>query len=459
MDADPIDALSQYAAAGASNDIITEDGVARRFAELYGDKLRFCHDSGAWFKFDGNIWREDRVGLAFQWARELARELSENEPDKTRFIASKASFAGAVDRLARSDPAFATTIDFWDRDSFLLGTPAGTVDLKNGKLRTSRPGDGITKSTCVAPAEFANCPLWLRFLAETTGGDDEMIRFLQQWCGYALTGDVREHALVFVYGAGGNGKSVFVNVVIAILAAGYACVAAMDVFIASRGERHPSDLAMLRGARLVTASETEEGRQWAEARIKQLTGGDAITARFMRQDFFTFKPSFKLTIIGNHKPSLHSVDNAQRRRFNLVPFTRKPDRPDLQLEEKLKAEWPAILRWMIDGCLDWQANGLVRPSSVVDATSQYFADQDLMAHWIEEACDAEPGNYYKSATSADLFQSWTAFAVRSGEKSGTKKLFADAMERRGFEKRKGTGGIREYRGIRLKTEQTDQSGA
>ena len=282
-----------------------------------------------------------------------------------------------------------------------------------------------------------------------------MIRFLQQWCGYALTGDVREHALVFVFGAGGNGKSVFVNVATAILAS-YACVAAMDVFIASRGERHPTDLAMLRGARLVTASETEEGRQWAEARIKQLTGGDAITARFMRQDFFTFKPSFKLTIIGNHKPSLHSVDDAQRRRFNLVPFTRKPEQPDHRLEEKLKAEWPAILRWMIEGCLDWQANGLVRPTSVLDATSQYFADQGLMAHWLEEACDAEPGNTHKSATSAALFQSWTAFAIRCGEKPGTKRTFADTMERRGFENRRGTGGVREYRGLRLRINETNQ---
>jgi putative DNA primase/helicase len=206
---------------------------------------------------------------------------------------------------------------------------------------------------------------------------------------------------------------------------------------------------MLRGARLVTASETEEGRPWAEARIKQLTGGDAVTARFMRQDNFTFKPSFKLTIIGNHKPTLHSVDDAQRRRFNLVPFTRKPDRPDHRLEEKLKAEWPAILRWMIVGCLDWQANGLVRPTSVLDATSQYFADQDLMAHWLEESCDAEPGNPYKSATSAELFKSWIDFAVRSGEKPGNKRMFAESMGRRGFEKRKGTGGIREYRGVRL----------
>ena len=190
-----------------SNDIVTEDGVARRFAELYAGVLRFCHDTGAWFKFDGNRWRQNRVGVASQWARELAREVSQNEPDKTRFITSKTSFAGGVERFARTDPVFATTIDFWDQDPFLLGTPGGVVDLKTGKLRAGRPDDGITKSTAITPAANADCPLWLRFLAETTDSDAQMIRFLQQWCGYSLTGDVREHALVFVFGAGGNGKT------------------------------------------------------------------------------------------------------------------------------------------------------------------------------------------------------------------------------------------------------------
>ena len=152
---------------------------------------------------------------------------------------------------------------------------------------------------------------------------------------------------------------------------------------------------MLRGARMVTASETEEGRSWAESRIKQMTGGDPITARFMQKDFFTFQPAFKLTIIGNHKPLLRNVDEAARRRFNLVPFNRMPANVDRQLPEKLREEWPGILRWMIEGCLDWQENGLVRPDSVIRATESYFEDQDLLSQWLAEECDAEPGNNYK----------------------------------------------------------------
>jgi putative DNA primase/helicase len=197
----------------------------------------------------------------------------------------------------------------------------------------------------------------LKFLYDCSGGDVELIRFLQQWCGYCLTGDTREHALIFVYGGGGNGKSVFMNTVSGLLG-DYATVAAMDTFTASRNEKHPTELARLAGARLVTASETEKGHAWAEARIKSLTGGDKMSGRFMRQDFFEFQPQLKLVIIGNHKPVLQTVDDAARNRFNIVPFILKPVSPDRQLEQKLQAEWPEILRWMIEGCVDWQKKDL-----------------------------------------------------------------------------------------------------
>ena len=157
---------------------------------------------------------------------------------------------------------------------------------------------------------------------------------------------------------------------------------------------------MLRGARLVTASETEDGRAWAESRIKQMTGGDRISARFMRQDFFEFTPQFKLTIIGNHKPVLRNVDEAARRRFLIVPFEHKPETPDRELEQKLMAEAPGILQWMIEGCLDWQAHGLVRPASVLAATEEYFSDQDLFEHWLEEECHCDAGNNNVSDTSS-----------------------------------------------------------
>ena len=432
-----------------SEDLITEDGTAQRFASRYVNRLRYCHDSRAWFEWDGALWRENRTGLAFQWARELTRGLVEAEPDRVRYIASKTSFASGVERFARTDPLLAVTSERWDCDPYLLGTPSGTVELRTGRLLAADPRDGITKSTAVAPSTNAACPLWLGFLDETTGGDAALMRFLQQFAGYALTGDIKEHALLFGYGSGGNGKSVLLNTVSGIIG-DYARTAAMDTFAASIGDKHSTDMAMLRGARLVTASETEEGRAWAEAKIKTLTGGDEITARFMRCDNFTFRPTFKLFIVGNHRPILRNVDDAARRRFNIVPFNRQPPRPDRDLEAKLKVEWPGILRWMIEGCLDWQTYGLVRPTIVLNATAQYFKDQDIFGQWLDEECDAEPGNPHKAEGTSQLFTSWKSFSKQAGEDAGTTMAFAENLLRRGFVKARTNSMGRHYVGLRLK---------
>lgn len=431
---------------------VTEDAAAQRFADYFADRLRYCHDTGGWYEWTGSIWRRERTGLAFEWARQLAREISLEDDMKIRAVAGKANFAAGVEKYARSDRVFAVTADIWDSDPFLMGTPDGTIDLRTGQVREADPGDGITRMTAIAPAQTPNCPTWMRFLDEATGGDADMVRFLQQWSGYSLTGDTREHALVFVYGGGGNGKSVWLNTLAGIMG-DYATTAAMETFTATSVDKHPTDLAMLRGARLVTASETEEGRAWAESRIKSLTGGDQITARFMRQDFFSFMPTFKLTVVGNHQPALRNVDEAMRRRFNIVPFTRKPANPDKGLPEKLQAEWPAILRWMIAGCLDWQAHGLIRPQSVLDATAGYFNEQDLFAQWLADECDVEPGNSHKWDTTATLFASWTAYAKAAGEVPGTVKSFAPAMLRHGLRTRRTFSG-RGYEGIRLKPRMT-----
>jgi putative DNA primase/helicase len=348
----------------------------------------------------------------------------------------------------------AVTSEIWDCDPFLLGTPAGTVDLRTGKLREPDPADGITRITAVSPAATVDCPRWLQFLEETFG-DAELIGFIKQWCGYCLTGDINEHALVFGFGNGKNGKSVWLNVITGILN-DYATTAAMETFTASKFDRHPTELAMLKGARLVTASETEEGRSWAESRIKQITGGDPITARFMQKDFFTFQPNFKLTIIGNHKPLLRNVDEAARRRFNMIPFNRTPADPDPLLGQKLRTEWPGILRWLIEGCLDWQQCGLVRPESVIAATESYFDDQDLLSQWLDEACDAEPGNRYKWEATAKLFASWTEFSNRAGEGPGSRKTFTMELARRGFEYfEQGHAKTRSLKGLRLKPKPSD----
>jgi putative DNA primase/helicase len=294
-------------------------------------------------------------------------------------------------------------------------------------------------------------PTWDRFLEEVTSCDRDLQRYLRQVAGYCLTGDTREQALFFVYGPGGNGKSVFLNVVMGVMG-DYATTSAMDTFTASSGDRHPTDLAMLKGARLVSASETEEGRAWAESRIKQMTGGDTIRARFMRQDFFEYRPQFKLVVVGNHKPVLRNVDEAARRRFNIIPFMHKPQAPDRELEEKLRAEWPAILQWMIGGTVDWLAGGLTRPKVVTEATSEYFSEQDIVQQWMRECC--ETGDRRFGATVATLFASWKQYANDNGEPPGSSKSFSQTLQRLGIEasrKIPGHHNQRGFLGIRLKS--------
>lgn len=430
---------------------LTEDGIALAFAARHADTLRYDHTVGKWYAWTGWAWRRDETKLAFSWSRQTCRKLAKAAKAEGKLLATlaRAGTAAAVERFAASDPALAVTSAIWDRDAFLLGTPGGTLDLRTGELRDPVREDHITKLTTVAPSILPDCPRWLAFLDQVTGNDAKLIRFIRQWCGYCLTGDTREHALLFVHGPGGNGKSVFLNTVSRIMGE-YACNAAMDSFAASQSDKHPTDLAALRGARLVMASETEEGRAWAETRIKSLTGGDKISARFMRQDFFEYVPQFKLTIIGNHKPVLKNIDEAARRRFNVIPFVYRPPVKDMQLEAKLKDEWPGILRWMVEGCLDWQLNGLIRPESVVNATAEYFAEQDLVGQWIDETCNRGPT---QSDTMAVLFKSWSDYAIANGEKPNTTKWFSQTLARLGCEPVKHTPGFpgkRGFKGLSIK---------
>ena len=251
--------------------------------------------------------------------------------------------------------------------------------------------------------------------------------------GYCLTGLTSEHALFFIYGIGANGKSVYINTISGILADHHR-TAPIETFTASpHQDRHPTELARLRGARLVTSIETEEGRRWAESRIKSLTGGDKIAAHFMRQDFFEFTPQFKLFIAGNHKPGLRSVDEAIRRRFNLIPFTVTipPAERDPDLAETLKAEWPGILAWMIEGCLVWQREGIAAPAAVTSATAAYLEAEDAVAAWLKERCE-EPSDAVERSNA--LFASWKDWAEKAGEPVGSQKKLSQKLEDRGFKK-------------------------
>ena len=433
----------------------SDDALALRFADRHANELRYVAAWGRWLRWDGTRWSFDETLTAFDLARTICREAAAecNKPKIAGLIASAKTVA-AVERLAKADRRHAATVDQWDADPWLLNTPGGVVDLRTGKMRPQKPDDYITKITGIAPAASCPIPAWLAFLNRVHGGDAELMAFMQRLTGYALTGRTTEHALAFLYGTGANGKTTFLNAITGC-AGDYHRTAPIETFTASNSDRHPTDLAGLRGARLVTAIETEEGRRWAESRIKALTGGDKIAARFMRQDFFEYVPQFKLVIAGNHKPGLRTVDEAIRRRFHLVPFTVTipPAERDHELDAKLRAEWPGILNWMIEGCLEWQRIGLAPPKAVTDATAAYLEAQDAIAAWIDDECERNPSAWERSAM---LFGSWKAWAERSGEPAGDTKRFRDRLEARGIEHRREPGTRRAgYQGLRLQHADTD----
>ena len=350
----------------------------------------------------------------------------------------------AVERLARSDLRHATRHDDWDTDPFLLNTPGCVVDLCTGEAQPNRPGDMMTKQTAVTPG--SGCPLWRNFLHRITDGDADLEAFLRRMVGYCLTGSTGEHAMFFAYGTGANGKSVFCNAISGIMA-DYHRTAPVDVFMASRTDRHPTELAGLQGARLVTATETEENRRWAESRIKTLTGGDPIAARYMRQDFFEFTPVFKLFVAGNHKPRLRTVDEAIRRRLHLIPFSvtiPKAER-DPGLPEKLKVEWPGILAWAIEGTVEWHTNGLQPPAVVTNATLEYLAGEDLIAVWLEDRCYQEGD---ARTLASELYKSFKEWAEATGERTMSQRAFSTTLESHGYRKEKTMEG-RYFHGLRI----------
>jgi putative DNA primase/helicase len=410
---------------------LTEDFIAHDFVGRFRDHIRFDHTNRRWYVWNGGYWVKDETGYVFDMARRHCRDL---RGDNKR-MASKKAVEG-VKIMASCDPRVALKSDVWDRDPFVLGTPGGYVDLHTGELIPPDRELMVSRVTSVTPADKGtSSPHFTTFLDQATAGDIALKRFLQQFMGYCLTGVTNEQVLLFVYGPGGNGKSQLQKVVAEIMG-DYARTAAMDTFTASRHQRHLTEVAMLDGARFVGMSETEKGQMWSQARINQLTGGDPVTANYMRQDLFTFVPKFKLMVVGNHKPQLGTVNDAARRRFLIVPFLYKPDKPDKTLGAKLREEYPAILRWMIDGCLDWQANGFVLPDVVKLATSDYFEDEDIFGRWIAEKCECGPGVKGKAAA---LYECWKEFALANGEVPGSSKAFAETLGNRGFNKTKSDG--------------------
>ncbi len=412
---------------------LTEDALAKQFSAEYGDRFLYVHERGKWYRYEQYRHKLDVTGQVFDSIRSVVREATEdlekNKRDRKK-VRSAATIA-ALEKIARSDPTHATSLEELDANLWLLNTPDGVVDLKTGKVKPNSPSHRCTMSTAVAPGVSA--PNWLRTLREWMNDDEELVAYLQRLAGYALTGSTQEHALVFLYGPGGNGKSLFLGALAGCMG-DYAITAPINTFTESKHDQHPTDLARLRGARLVITTETEANRRWADAKVKLLTGGDRITARFMHQDYFEFTPQFKLIVAGNHRPHFANVDDAIRRRLHIVPFTFKPAAPNPQLSATLRAEWPGILAWMIEGCVEWQRQGLNPPAAVLAATNEFFTSEDTLGAWLNECVEDDASKGVGLFLSA-AFTSWERWAQVLGENARSSRWLSAELERRGFVKK------------------------
>jgi len=424
---------------------ITTEAVAREFAKRHGNELRYVREFGEWMVFTGGRWKMDRTGRAVDMAGNLCCDIGKERPKDRRKV-EMWGFVSAVEQRARALKSLAIDAGAFDLNPRILNTPSGTIELDTGEMRAHRRIDYCSKVTQVAPSD-AGCPLWLRFLGKITGGDEGLQTFLQRMVGYCLTGGTAEEVLFFLYGTGQNGKGTFLQAISTIMG-DYATTAAMETFTSGQFEHHPEELAVLRGARLVTAVETEQNKKWSEAKVKLLTGGDSIRARFMRADSFEYTPVFKLVIVGNHKPALQSVDKAIRRRLHLVPFAVEisDDERDESLKEQLKKEYPAILRWAIDGTMAFLVQGLDPPPVVKDATAEYLDSEDAVGNFIEEECRADPQAF--TAVSS-LYSAWRKWADDRGEFAGSAKAFSQSLMSKGFTYRR-TRDLRGFRGIALR---------
>ena len=417
----------------------SDQWLADRVVQQAGSRLRYVKTLGCFLVWSGSRWQKDESLLAehvvMRELRLVANALpvggaaqEQKATQQLKLSICSGARATTIANMIRADRALALSLEALDADPWLLNTPGGVVDLRTGVVQPSRPDLLCSRQTSVRAADTADCPRWLRFLDETTNGDAALSSYLQRLVGYCLTGLTREQQLTFVHGGGRNGKSVFLNAITGMMG-DYAATANTDAFTANVGDRHSTEIAMLAGARLVSAAETELGKRWNEARVKQLTGGDRVTARFMRQDNFTFLPQFKLLIVGNHKPEIRGADEAMRRRVHLVPFTTRPKVEDPELGETLRGEYPGILRWAIEGCLLWQQQGLNPPETVRAASEEYFEEEDAIGRWLEECCTREES---ASSASSALYECWRTWTAVNGEYTGSLKRFTAALAGHGF---------------------------
>ncbi|EOW9529866.1 phage/plasmid primase, P4 family [Bacillus cytotoxicus] len=431
---------------------LTELGNAERIAYEYGHVIKYVSDIG-WFIWDGKRWKLDTKKeierITAKVLRSLYKSEDESEMKWARMCERRNIRMNSIKDLMPLVPA--EREDF-DRHKYLFNVENGIVDLKTGKLQPHDRNLHLTKITNIEFDENAKCPTWLAFLEQIFLGDKELIDYMQRLIGYSLTGDISEQIMMFLVGGGSNGKSTFINT-IKDLVGEYGKQAKADTFIKKKDTGANNDIARLVGARFVSAIESEEGEKLSESFVKQITGGEPVLARFLRQEYFEFIPEFKVFFTTNHKPVIGGLDEGIWRRVKLIPFNLNlpAHKRDKRLPEKLSLEMPGILNWAIEGCIKWQQEGLKEPKVVAEATGQYKEDMDILAPFLDEVCYTdEPKNEAIRIEAKELYNVYDNWCFKSGERSLGNRSFYRMLETKGFGKTKGSKNRTFLTGITLK---------
>jgi len=459
---------------------LTDLGNAQRFVRYARGRFLFAHGWNRWLRYDGRRWEIDEKHEPHELAAVVARSFhadAAQAPDRKLQEAltkhalqsqKKERIEAMLSLAANAFPEIKVSPSELDCDPWLLNVENGTLDLRTAQLRPHKRTDKLTKLAPVIYDPAATAPIWQQFLSSVLP-DDETRSFLQRAVGYSATGITTEHVVLFLFGAGRNGKSTLIDTLMAVLG-DYCAVSPPELLLAKKAERHPTEMTTLVGRRLVSSVEAGQGKAWDEARVKWLTGGDRLTARGMRQDFFEFEPTHKFWVAANHRPRVRGTDAGIWSRLKEIDFIQEfrdeddaaPSRQhlpvkDKSLKEKLKAEYSGILAWIAAGCLEWQKSGLGEPAAIRQATEEYRAEEDALRPFLE---GYEPLQSSERVLLDAMASAYRDFAQSSGEEPISNRNLAAALRERGYVVVRGAKGKATVKrpfitGVRVTVEEAD----
>ena len=438
----------------------TDTTNAYRLLTEHGKDIKYNAVWKKWLAWNSTHWEIDNGYLVhargLKMIRGIYAELLKTADYRDRLDIEKHGMQSesarrrkALIEVASWIPELNVKTDDLDKDPWLFNVRNGSINLRTGVMREHRPEDLITRCANVDYDKNADCPVWQKFLMEIMNYNADLIRFIQNAAGWAITGDTSEQTMFILFGTGANGKSTFLNTIMNLLG-DYASATPTQTFMKKNGDQMTNDLARLRGTRFVTTTETEQGRRLSEPLIKQITGNDRITARFLYGEYFNFIPTFKIWMATNHKPVIKGTDHGIWRRIKLIPFTTRieEEKQDKHLEQKLMQEGPGILNWLLEGSMRWCNEGLRAPRIVLNATAEYRAEMDVVGDFISERCEQKPGVCIRAR---ELFKCYQDWCEENNERACSERFFGLMLKEIGIEqKRHGDG--RYWQGIHLRVQ-------